>query len=825
MICKTKHLFPSIRLFNGLGNHMCQFLVQIKMLMRYFFRRASVLTHRWLLFSFLIVVLTSCSTSRYAPKDSILLKKNKITIDAPFTTFTKSDLDVLLNQKATKGILGIRLGLWAYYVTEAKKDKKAWKWVHNKLGNQPVYYNEQSSRITTQQMSRYLQNLGYFNNEVKFETKIIKNKTAIVHYKIKASVPFRLNDISYSISDSTILSYVTNSRNESIIQKGDIYNAYKFDYERDRITNHLRSNGYYFFTKDFIQYEVDSNQTTGLINVNVKINPVRTANIEADRKSKIRPFERYFIHQVKVFPNHRPFATVQQPYDTILFMAQTDIALKKTPLYFLTHGDAGILPKTFNQIIQIKQDDPFSINQLRQTYKGLTNLKIFRASNITFDTVSVAPKPNESPKNYLNCNIYLQRGMLHAYAIEVEGTNSGGDLGIRGSLVYSNNNLFKGAELLRVRLNGGFEAQHIAASDIGNPSSSPSIFNVSESGMDATIFFPRFLSPIRIRNFVKDFQPKTNLNVGFNSQKRLNYERFILKSSFGYEWRSSMTVNHVLTPINLNSVKVNPSDAFKKILDELVNQRFKDQYSNHLIFSLRYSFIFNNQNVNKLKDFFYYRINFESSGNLLSAFNKTSLFSLKNNYKELFGIRYSQFIRLDQDFRYYRILNPDNKFVFRAVIGFGLPYGNSYDLPFERSYYAGGANGMRGWQYRGLGPGSFSSALNVERIGDMQLETNVEYRFPIYSFVKGAVFADVGNIWTINEKDYLKGGVFKLDQFHKELAVDAGLGLRFDFSFFVFRLDMAVPLHDPARIAGDRWRINKLQIKQLVYNFGIGYPF
>jgi outer membrane protein assembly factor BamA len=406
----------------------------------------------------------------------------------------------------------------------------------------------------------------------------------------------------------------------------------------------------------------------------------------------------------------------------------------------------------------------------------------------------------------------------------LEGTNSGGDLGLRGGLVFSNKNLFKGAEVLRLRFNGGIEAQHISKVAIGDNTSS-SIFNTTELGVDANIYFPRFLSPVALRTFAKEYQPKTNVSIGFSDQKRTYYSRTILKAAFGYDWMTKPTIQHLFTPVNLSSVKVNPSPAFQEYLDEQSNQRFKDQYSDHLIFSAKYSFIFNNQNVNKLNDFIYYRANIESAGNILAIFNKTPLLDPVNDYHTLLGIRYSQYLKFDHDFRYYHLLTSEHRIIFRTMMGIGLPYGNSEEMPFEQSFYAGGANGMRGWKLRQLGPGSFSGSVDIERIGDVQLEFNVEYRFPVWEYLKGALFVDAGNIWTLQEKPYYTNGSFDVKTFYEELAIDAGIGFRFDFSFFIFRLDTAIPLRDPEYSKDQRWRFKTLQFNQLVWNFGIGYPF
>jgi len=459
------------------------------------------------------------------------------------------------------------------------------------------------------------------------------------------------------------------------------------------------------------------------------------------------------------------------------------------------------------------------MRKLKQTYRGLGNFRIFSTTTIDFTDFV------RQDTNFLDVRIELQRNKVHAYDLEVEGTNSAGDLGLRGSLVYSNKNLFRGAELFRFSIKGGVEAQRVVPLAGEDQTTTAALFNTNELGVNANLVVPRFLSPVKFRNFVLEYQPKTSFNLGYSSQHRANYDRQIVQTNFGYDWMTSNTIQHIFTPVNLNSVKVNPSAAFQEILDQETNQRIKDQYSNHLILGLKYSFVFNNQNINKIKNFSYFRANFESSGNLLSLFNHTPLISSDGDHRELLGIRYAQFARFDFDFRQYFLLSKNNQLVLRAIIGFGLPYGNSIDIPFERSFYGGGANGMRGWVFRELGPGGFNGEGNVERIGDIQLETSFEYRFPISGFLKGAIFTDIGNIWTINENTYLPDGAFDFHDFYKQLAVDAGFGFRFDFSFFIFRLDAALPLRNPAKEPGARWVVGQSQIKDIIWNFGIGYPF
>ncbi len=767
----------------------------------------------------ILSLFSSCTATRFIPEDKSLLNKNSVVIHGVPKNFVKSDLEYLIAQKPNNKFLGNRFALWIHYFLENRRDKKLWNWFYDKAGQAPVYVDMYQNENTAQQLTRYTYNKGYFNNTVTHEVTRHKNGLATVFYHVTLNQPYTISEISKTMSDSILKHYIDSIGSETLIKKDALYDAYLLDNERDRITNYLKNNGYFNFTKDYILFDVDSSLKSNQININMIIeNPSnRDKTIAASHK-------RYFINDIFIFPTYDPFVNSLYPYDTSVYFYKNSLQSANSKLTFLAIGDKRIKASIFSNIIQIYEDEPFSINKLRQTYKGLTNLKIYRASTISFDTVRLEQSSSVSDTNWLNCNIYLQRSKVNSYSIELEGTNSGGDLGIRGGLVFSNKNLFKGAEVLRLRLNGGIEAQRISEVTIGDNVSS-SIFNTTEVGVDANIYFPRFLSPVALRKFAKEYQPKTNVSIGFSDQKRTYYSRTILKAAFGYDWMTKPTVQHLLTPINLSSVKVTPSPAFQEFLDKQTNQRFKDQYSDHLIFSAKYSFIYNNQNVNKLNNFIYYRANIESAGNVLALFNNTALLDPENDYHTLLGTRYSQYFKLDNDFRYYRLITSEQRIVFRTMMGIGLPFGNSDEMPFEQSFYSGGANGMRGWQLRQLGPGSFIDTVDIERIGDIQLEFNVEYRFPVWSYLKGALFIDAGNIWTLQEKPYYKNGSFDVKSFYKEFAIDAGVGFRFDFSFFIFRLDTAIPLRDPEYPIDQRWRFKTLQLNQLVWNFGIGYPF
>lgn len=687
--------------------------------------------------------------------------------------------------------------------------------IHGRFGRPPIYFDEHLTRNAANQMRQYLFNIGYFDAETSFEVSK-KKKNASVTYIIQPGPPYHISHLQYTIEDPQLEQLILADTADRLLKEGRLFNAYVMDSERDRVINLLKNNGFYYISKDFIRFEADSNKLDKTVRLNMRLEPPGFRQPGAGESHQA-----YFIRNIFVYPLHQPFGGGQLPTDTITYLLRNPSNDKPSQLRFVSPGQPRIKPSTFGQVIQLYQGDAVSIDRMRQTYKGLNNLKIYRASNISFDTArSAVDNDDISPGKWIDAHIYLQRARLHAYTFEVEGTNSGGDLGMRGSLAYSNRNLFRGAEVFRLRLNGGLEAQRIITGEADNR-----LFNTRELGLDANLFIPRFVSPIKLRRFAREYLPKTTVSLGISAQDRPNYNRTMLRFSYGYEWMTNPRVTHFFSPASLSSIKVDLTPEFENFLNQTANQRLRNQYSDHLIMGMRYSYVFTNQDINRAKDFHYLRMNFESAGNLLSAVNKLPVFKKQEDYRSLLGIRYAQYVRLDADYRFFKVFAPQLRLVFRGMAGAGVPFGNSDDLPFERSFYAGGANGMRGWAFRQLGPGSQNDTLSIERFGSLQLETNVEFRFPIYSFLKGALFADAGNIWNVARGEEKNAGDFSPDRFYKEIAVDAGLGFRLDFSFFVFRLDAAVPLRDPALPDADRWQINKLKVNDVVWNIGIGYPF
>jgi hypothetical protein len=322
---------------------------------------------------------------------------------------------------------------------------------------------------------------------------------------------------------------------------------------------------------------------------------------------------------------------------------------------------------------------------------------------------------------------------------------------------------------------------------------------------------------------------RSSLSAGAGFEIRPDYKRTITSSAWSYKWNSNERIRHIFTPLELNYVNIFPSDSFQQYLESLTDPQYKSQYTDHLLTMIRYSFILSNMGITKLNNQFFIRMNAETAGNI--PFLVDNMFNQpvsSEGYYERFGVRYAQFVRFDVDYRKYWKLRFKNLLALRLAGGIALPYGNSVSVPFEKSFWLGGANDMRGWRLRSLGPGAYAadsaSDTRFDKTGDIMMQASIEQRFPIYSFLYGSIFVDAGNVWLREASEDFPKGKFKPETFYKQIAMDIGFGLRFDFSFFILRLDAAVPFHDPA--VTDKWfSKDTFNFNTVILNFGIGYPF
>jgi len=755
------------------------------------------------------IALSSCNINRFVPEGQYLVKKNTVVLEGDAEDISKSKLSSYIALKPYRNGLQTNIPFWIYYQKERRPESKFWKWMDKNFGKEPIYYNKDEADRSAKQMSRYLNQVGHFNSKVTHKATFTKKKRALVEYDAVATPPYHISRFEYDIGDTLIAQYIMRDKEKFPIKEGDIYNEILMGDMREMITERLKNSGYYYFNRSNILYEVDSNFMNRTMTVEMKV--VKTA----------QSHKQYRINNISIYPNYSLFRANEAPSDTATLTV--NVGRRKTPntLDFYYFGKPRVKPSTFSRSILIYEGYPYNLRSVSNTYTALSKFKLFSNVNITFDTI-----PNDT-LNLLDCTITMRQNDQHSYSIQAEGTHSDGDLGIKGSLSYSNKNLFRGAEVFQISLRGGLEAQTLTP--INDPTNKM-VFNTRELGISTSLQFPRFLSPIPLNNFARDYQPSTTISLGFNSQVRYYYSRYISSGTFSYDWKSTTRLRQTFTPIYLNSVKLAKVDSvFQAYLDKETNQRKKDQYTSHLSMGASYSLIFNTQNINQTGSFVYIRADLETSGNLLSLFNNTKIMTENGGRHEVFGVPYAQYLRGSFDIRQHIDVGKGSWLVFREFIGIGFPYGNSTDLPFERSFYAGGANGLRGWLYRGVGPGSYNPPPgydDFERIGDIQLEVNAELRFPIYNIFNGAIFADAGNVWTYFPNYYIPDCEFRFDNFYKQIAFDAGFGLRLDVSFLILRVDLAYALRNPyPDDAGRYWRVFESPLNNLRLQWGIGYPF
>ena len=756
-----------------------------------------------------VILLSSCSINRFIPEGKALVKSNKITIEEKKTQISKSGLSNYITLKPYKNAFQTKVPNWIYYKSERKPNNKVWRWFNERFGREPVYYDATGANNSATQMMRYIDNVGYFHSKVTHTVKT-RGKRAKITYHVYPTQPYTINNIEYVIEDTLIRSYIMRDSAKFNLKKGDIYNAYTLNNVRDIITERMKNSGYYYFNRDEVYYEVDSNFMDHSLSITMRL------------KDKELPYKKYYIKDINIYPNFNVFRMNDKPTDSASLDVEVGLRKRKNTWDFYYYDDPQVTPQTFRQSIHIIEGLPYNQRSVTSTYRSLGNFRLFRNVNIEFDTVST---PQDS-LNLLDCRITMQQNDKHSITLQGEGTNSDGDLGVKGGLSYNNKNIFHGAETFQLSLKGGFEAQKLLGNE--ETESGKSVFNTWELGLTTSLFFPKFLGPFSSLTFSRDYMPTTSISLGFNSQTRYYYSRYISTASYSYDWKSSFRVGHTLSPFYLNSVKIaNINPTFQAYLDAETSQRKKAQYTSHLLFGTRYSITYNTQNITKTGSFFYFRTDLESSGNLLSLFNRTGLITeSEDGHHELFGIRYAQYLRGSFDIRQHLDLGHDNWFVMRQFVGIGLPYGNSQDMPFERSFYGGGANGLRGWLYRTVGPGGYVPASDyTEKTGDLQLEFNAEYRFPIYNIFNGAVFVDAGNVWTYHPNESMPNSEFKFNSFYKQLAVDAGFGLRIDVSFLILRFDLAYAMRNPYidTQTGSYWRFG--QDNNFRLQAGIGYPF
>jgi hypothetical protein len=766
------------------------------------------------------LVISSCGSTRRIGQGEHLLVKNKIVLED--TSVEKNNLKRYIRQSPNRKILGFyRFHLGVYQLADGGKESRLKRWMKNTIGEPPVIYNTALTNNTIRQFELYMQSKGYFNAEVTYEENASKKKMQVI-YHIKGNDPYTLRNINYDIKDPFLGRFVFADTANSLIKKDINYDADVFQKERERVSRQLRNTGFFEFNRDFITFRVDTTLGSNQADLDILFNnPVSAVPGRRDTVIENR-HKRFYISEVNVIPNYSPVRPNTPFLDTTIVFSG-----KKLSQYTFFHDDElRINPKVIARNINIIPGDVYSIRSVDQTYSFIAALRNHRYVNINFHH-SEKNINNFTPSDtigMLEARIQLSRSPSIAYAIEAEGLNSAGNLGVGANLLFQHKNSFRGAEIFNLRLKGALEMSGDKDA-IRVFESLP--FNTLETGAELSFEFPKLLLPIAEDRLSQRARPKSIIMTGINYRQRPDYTRIVFNVNYGFEWSETREKKHYVTPIDISSIRIFNDSILRENLPN-ANPLILSRFRNHLTAGLRYTFEYNTQVIGKNVDFSYLRTNFETSGNMLYLASELlgSEKDEQGSYR-IFNIPYAQFVKGDADWRYYKMLDDKNTLVFRLMAGVGIPYGNAEVLPFVKSYYSGGANSVRAWRIYSLGPGSYSGETesSFDRYGDIKLEGNVEYRFPIYSFVKGALFADAGNVWFVKENPDFEGGEFLINKFYKDIAIGGGVGIRLDFDFFIIRVDAGLPLRNPALSPGERWISSLKGFNDFNYNLGIGYPF
>ena len=759
------------------------------------------------------ILFSSCSPVKYVPEDEFLLGRYRIKVKEG--KVKKDEIKNYIRQKPNKRILGLRFHLWLYNLSRKDKDNGLSNWLKT-IGEEPVIYDEYLSNKSIDLLKSYFDNKGYYHSIVK-DTVQLKRKRARILYIVEINDPYKIKRIKHTCNDTNLAPDVMPDTINSLINAGDNFDLDLLQDEMQRIETNLKNKGYFRFNKDFIFFQADSSSKS--LEVDLLMNIHKFQKKGPDNTIIKTSHKKYFINKVFVFTNfdQKEALSLGENYYNDLDTTYVD------GIYFISKGIDKLNKRVVIQSNFMQEGEQYSLYNANKTYKHLNSLRLFKIINIQFNTVDSLE--NDSLNlGYLNCNIQLSKYYLQSYTMELQGTNSSGNIGVGGNLLYRHRSLFGGAEITDFRINGSIEAIDTSLIELNR------INYTTEIGGNISVSIPKFILPIfKAEKFSKKYSPKTQISAGYNFKDRIAYRRTIANLSYGYFWDGNKFLKHSIKLLELNAVNLPyATQDFKNYIE---SNNLQSSYDNHLVSVTNYSLIFNNQDIKKNRDFYFIRLNSEISGNILSGISELTNASKNDEGKYLtFGIPFSQYAKFDLDFRYYDIINKSNTIVYRLFGGVGIPYGNSASLPFEKMYFSGGANSIRAWSVRDLGPGSYSGGSITRfpnQTGDIKLEANLEYRFKMFWVLEGALFIDAGNVWNLNS-DKFEGGLFRMDEFYKEFAIGSGVGTRFDFSFFIFRLDLGVKLRDPALPDGERWIIGNRNLawqEDFTINIGIGYPF
>lgn len=763
-------------------------------------------------------VLLSCSSSRHVPQGSYLLDKVRIDVaDSSALLSGKEFMPYVRQQPNHKMLWSAKLQLGIYNMSGRDSTKWYNKWLR-RIGEAPVVYDSLLVSQSVDQIRRALVNKGYLHAEVESDTVVNPKKRKIeVDYHLRPGKPYFVRDITYEIENDTLRDLIMSDSMRFTIRKGDLLDRGKLDTQREIIATHLRNRGYYAFAKEFITFNADTTSGRLAVDLTMKVNPLPAVSSSGIRTFSSKP---YFVRNVNCIMRYDP-ATM----DNVTEISAPDTVDYKG-IRILSDGSLYLRPSVVYENCFIRPGQQYSQRDLNRTYQAFQRLGILKFINVVMNPVG-----SVGDVELLDAYVLLTPGKSQSVTFEIEGTNSEGDLGVAASVAYSHRNVGKGSETLSVKLRGAYE------SISGNLDGL--IHNrYMEYTLESSVNFPKFKAPFLRENFKRRIMASTELSLALSYQERPEYTRIIANAGWAYKWTERITGNrHTFIPIDINYVYL-PESA-SGFLDHIApdNPLLRYSYEDHFIMRMGYNFYHTNKRRempwirSTQKNIYTVRVNSEIAGNLLFAIN--SIFNHRSNFHNdpyrIFGIRYSQYFKVDADYGALHIFDRRNSLAWHVGFGIGVPYGNSSILPFEKRFYGGGANGVRGWSVRTLGPGSYNGSNSVDNFmnqcGDIRFDASVEYRAKLFWVVELGLFIDAGNIWTIHSYQNQPGGMFHFSTFYKQIALAYGAGIRLDFKYFLLRLDLGMKAHNPAADSYEWPLIRPDWKRDSSFHISIGYPF
>lgn len=785
----------------------------------------------------------ACSVTRHIPEGRYFLQKVRIEEDRTTRRderIAASELEKYVRQAPNKRFLGTNFYVWLYEQADPAKSN-GWNDWKRRTGQAPVLLDMGLTERSVQNLKVYMDSKGFFTSRATCEVDTVsRRKRAILTFRTVQGEPYRIDSISYEFQDKFLEQVILPDTSRTLLRSGNVFDVSVLDAERERIASYLRDRGYYNFSVNNILYRADTLVGGNRVNLRVVVRQ-NLAGYDERGRAETEDNTIYRIGEINLYPNFDPTRLRSDSrrasrLDTIRYRG----------LNVIYENRLNIRPPILRQSVPLYPNAIYDASQVNRAYSDLMSLGYFKSAKISFEEQPLEADTSRrvsyigatadtlhlrhTREGYLTCNIHCTPTLKQSFRIDLEGSTTSSFYGLKATVGYQNRNIFRGAESFDISFTTGYE--FMKAPDAKKK-------RANEFGINTSLTFPRFLVPWRIRRFRSVNQPRTKLEVSVNLQDRPYYRRTLSSAGIAYQWTNDRYSSFTLRPIDINVVDVSDLDVSFLMVDkpgpdggqELTPNRYLlESFNTQFIGGLSFGYSYNNQRKNLGGNATNIRFNLETAGNLIDGVERLFFTPAQNKERHylIFGIPYAQYFRTDLSLSRKIVFGETTALVGRLYGGVAMAYGNSSSVPFDRQFYCGGSNGMRGWAPRTLGQGSVPdphSSFPVQT-GDVKLEANLELRFPIWGFLHGATFFDLGNIWYIrqNPDEYADEAVFRFGNFYKQLGFNTGLGLRFDFKFAVLRLDWGIQLHNPNNPIGRRW-IHDFKWKNTALNFGVGYPF